>query len=656
MTKITIPIYLGNPNFSKEAALAELKRTGAYRVALCSARFIHETATDPDKKAFLKELIQYFRENGLEVGTWFGNTIGHGETLGVMSELSGGRATRYTQLRHLNGVELGGVFCPMDELLQQDLTELLRSLAECGPDVILLDDDFRLNNREQGLGCCCDRHMAVIREILGEDISVEELREKMFQDGKNKYRDAWIKAQGDSMRELSRVLRAAVDSVNPNVRLGYCASNDAYDYCGLSGYERAKILAGNTRPIVRTCGAPYWASNWRYHKRRFFLGEVVEFARLENGWLKAEGDVETMCEGDNYPRPRFECPAAYMECFDMILRADGTHDGILKYAVDFASKPDYEPGYVDMHVENEETYRQIARLFDDKTCVGFRPYVVAQTFENRHIDRNDPYQEEKIQYDMYCSSNRLATFNSLPVTYEDGAIQLVFGEHAKYIPVSALDNGAVIDITAAKFLMARGIDVGIERICPPNGMVKDEYYLAEQQYVSLDGSGIVFGYDAKDGIEPLSKYHLVNGDNIFSYEGSGEFIDGAFRYENARGQRFIVLPFDGDQVYDKRAWLDTYARRRMIIDNAEWLGKKPLDAYVNDNYLQLYIMVKKNETAMSVGLWNLYPDRIHNLKVHVATNSNEIEFLNCQGHRDGDCIVLDTPLYPYEFAAFEIQL
>jgi hypothetical protein len=40
----------------------------------------------------------------------------------------------------------------------------------------------------------------------------------------------------------------------------------------------------------------------------------------------------------------------------------------------------------------------------------------------------------------------------------------VFGEAAKYVDKNALKSGAIIDISAAKILMEKGIDVGIEKI------------------------------------------------------------------------------------------------------------------------------------------------------------------------------------------------
>lgn len=656
MYKVTVPLFLAHEHFDKEGALAQVKRMGAERVALAGCQLTHSVGKDPEIKAYLTSLIDFYHQNGLEVLVWTGNTLGHGDSLGALSIDNSERNRQYHFIRHLNGNELSGVFCPKDEHLKKDLASVVRALAECGPDAIILDDDFRLNNREQGLGCCCDLHMAVIRDILGEDIDVPTLRQKMFTGRQNKYRDAWSKAQGDSLRDLALHLRAAVNEVNPAVRLGWCNSSDSWDYSGIDVIERSVALAGDTRPLVRTCGAPYWAANWRYHKRRFFLGEVVEFTRLQNSWM-GDADIESISEGDTYPRPRTETPASYEECFDMMLRASGENDGILKFVLDCFGTPQYETGFVDHHVADRDKYATIERLFGDKKAVGYRPFVAAQTFPCRDIDLSDPDVEEKIQYDMYSPAMRFAVFNSLPTAYTPGGINICFGENGKHLPLEDLKYGSILDIEAARFLMERGVDVGIERIFELDDTVKNEYFPAEKEYAAVDGGlRVVKGYDANPGVRELSKFQLFAAANPADPRIGSPMVGGAFLYENADGQRFMVLPFEVDPVYDKTGWLDNYCRRRQLADYASWLNGTAPDVCVRGSHPQLYLMVKKNEKAMSVGLWNLYPDRIDRLRVQVATDSNEIEFVGCTGHREGREIVLDTPLYPYEFAAFEIQL
>lgn len=45
-------------------------------------------------------------------------------------------------------------------------------------------------------------------------------------------------------------------------------------------------------------------------------------------------NAEIVAEGDVYPRPRYHCPASYLELFDAFVRADGQCTGNMKYMLD----------------------------------------------------------------------------------------------------------------------------------------------------------------------------------------------------------------------------------------------------------------------------------------------------------------------------------
>lgn len=56
-------------------------------------------------------------------------------------------------------------------------------IAKCGVDLIMFDDDFRFGFRH-GMHCVCENHMSIIRSKLNENISVDEIRKKIFFGGK----------------------------------------------------------------------------------------------------------------------------------------------------------------------------------------------------------------------------------------------------------------------------------------------------------------------------------------------------------------------------------------------------------------------------------------------------------------------------------------
>ena len=636
MYKVTVPTIITNGHFDREKTLKEIKRCGAERIALALDRELDHAFSSEENLKLLKDLIQYFRENRLEVLVWLGETFGH----------DGGKPLSDMKYKNMRFIDKGDIkaFCPLDKTFAQDFCLWVKKVAECGADMIMLDDDFRLGYRD-GLGCCCPLHMKALEDELGEKIEERELKQKLFDGGANKYRSAWLKVQGESIKSFAQKLRNALDEVNPKARLGFCTSPGVWDAEGWDPIETAKIMAGDNKPFLRTMGAPYWATQWP----GYALGEIIEIERNQINRCRQSG-IEIFSEGDTYPRPRYECPASYLECFDTILRADGTSDGILKYMLDYVSDADYETGYIDAMVKNEPLYKEIEKSFSDKECVGVRPYNVVRLMENAEFDISRKNLLNELQDGAFYPSLKFAVINSLPVTYDKGYVNILFGENAKYISKEDLKFGNIIDIKAAEILIKRGIDVGAEKILTDaeyeqRGFtdLPSEYYLDEGVYTRLDAGVFVAEIKHKAGVRPVTKYRL--GTQIKS---------GAYEYENAEGMRFLVYPFDAAEAKKPAGWFGTYARKRQLLRSIEWLGKKPLDIYASGNYPNLYILSKKNNKALCAGLWNLFDDKIENAEIKITCKYKDIRFINCSGHKENDSVILDTVLYPYEFAGFEL--
>ena len=78
MYKITVPTVITNGHFDKEKTLSEIKRSGAQRIALAIERELDYAFSSPGNLKLLKELISYYKSNGLETVVWLGETLGHG--------------------------------------------------------------------------------------------------------------------------------------------------------------------------------------------------------------------------------------------------------------------------------------------------------------------------------------------------------------------------------------------------------------------------------------------------------------------------------------------------------------------------------------------------------------------------------------------------
>jgi len=631
---VSVPTVVDNGHFNREKTLAELKRAGAHRVALALTRDVDAAFSTPENLALLKELITYFENNGLETIVWLGETLGHAASGVKFYE-------QYGHIRHLDGKEIAS-FCPTDPVFTGDFVNWVKNTAKAGGKMIMLDDDFRLGYRG-GIGCACDRHMAMVAKNLGRPVTREEILEKAFSGGKNPVRDAWMKAQGDSLREFCRAMRKGLDEVNPKARLSYCTCLDSWDTSDTDPEELSKIMAGSTRPFIRLIGAPYWAADGF---RGITLGDVIEYQRNEKHWIK-DPDIEVFSEGDSYPRPRNMVPAAFLEGYDSALRADGTLDGILKYMLDYVSNADYETGYVDAMVEHLPLYEKIEGHFPKAKAVGVRPYNVLHLLKDAELDGSRPDLQTEIQNGIQAPSIHFAVRNSLPISYEENQPLILFGENARHVRKEELSHGAIVDYPAVKILLERGIDPGIvfekaggeEHTAASFTDVPSEYAIGEQTYFRLNGSVKTESYRLGEKGEVLTQYRV--GDQI---------KPGWAKTESRDGLRFVVVPFNMLDAAQDGGWMGGYAHRRILLSVLPWLKGEELDAVTLGNHPMLYEMVRKDRDSLAVGCWNFYQDKIKGLEIALKDGWNRVEFINCSGRLEGKKVIIDSVLYPFEFA------
>jgi hypothetical protein len=606
---------------NREAYLAEIKRFDAERVFLAIGSYQMDEEKRADVMSQLRENCRFFKENGLEVGAWFW-TFNVGET------------SDYTKMTTIDGHEVSSFACPTDERFVDFAADWVSEVAGCGVDIIMFDDDFRYGFQGNQPGCLCENHIAEIMCITGEEKTREELFDYIASGGKNEFRDAYLKANGDAFRNFAYRMREAVDSVDPLVRLGACACMTAWDIDGVDARELSYILAGETKPFVRLIGAPYWAAKRAWGTS---LGDVIEVERMESSWTK-DGNIEIMAEGDTYPRPRSLCPASYLECFDIAMRSSGCVDGILKYGIDYNSNIGYESGYALAHERHRELYREVSDMFDGKTALGVRMYEFSQKIADIVMPTavNDKIN---IQDMFFSKAGRTLAYNSISTVYEgDGICGIAFDENARKLPLSALKNGLIIDIAAAEILTGRGVDVGLESI---NGIIhiSSEHFIDDDNYIYADNA-TACDITVKSGAEVLSDARV-----------SGQTIPVSYRYENSNGERFLVLNIN---TRGSENLLKHYERSRQYADAVKWLSGTSLPAYCY-GHPALYTQVRQGEDgSLAVGLWNLHEDAIYDAMIELSDKYSKIRFVNCTGRLEDDRVYIDC-IHAFEFAGIEVK-
>ena len=652
MYKISIPMMNDSLNdWSRAEYLKQLRAAQIERVFLIPDVDARYGVIDDSLIESLRENLAWLEQNGIEGALWVGNTLGHG---GLMHEIPRMHDTdSFTPLVNFVGEEMSGTACPLNSTLQKNVTAVFRKLATVGAKMILIDDDFRLSEHSNGMTistefcCLCDLHMEKIQAILGEDITREELKSKAFVGKPNRYREAFLQAQGDSLRELAKLLRAAVDEVDPTIGLAICTCYCHWGVDGVTPLELTEIFQGKRAPLLRLHGAPYWATRRRNNKSLPFIFEI---GRMFAALCRGRG-IELMDEGDCYPRPRDYTPASYVELHDAVMRVNGTSHGNLKYMFDYGASPEYEAGYIYHHVHDLPALRQLEKIFSEGEQVGVRVQI-------------DPDLIRKIDCELtpandHCLLPRagaMLAMCGIPTTYEDeGMCHAVFGEHLYSISNDALDGGLILDAVSALLLSERGVDVGmvadedlrsfeegsvgtLANFSPINTVCER----GQERTPIRNGKGSFFSGRLSASVMPVL-YGIVNGKERTI----------AYRYENSEGQRFLVFTFNAETLEKNSDIYHGYLMQTTLRNGAEWVSRKLLPAVCIGNPY-LYLICKKQKDTLSVALFNCFADSILTPEIQLDEAYDEIEFINTSGLLEGSTVRLQA-LGAFSFAAFEVK-
>ena len=634
MFKISAPIMASTlKRENREKYVSLCREAGVHRVFLCTNSPIFPL--DP----LLGENIAYFKDAGFEVGIWT-DTVGHGVQLTHIE--SSEDTAKFRPIVNLLGNTVPYTNCPADPEFRAFIAKHIAKLASFGPDIVMLDDDFRMSARGGTELCCaCPKHMERICELLGESITVEELRPHVIGGKPNKYRDAWLKAQGEGLMQMAREIRDEVDKESPDVTVCICNTIALWNTDGLDVPALTRMLAGKNKPVTRLTGAPYWAAR----ATAYNLPATVEIARLFASFIENEG-FDTMSEGDTYPRPRQACPASYLEIFDAALRADGAYSGILKYMFDYTAGPDMETGYLKMHNDDREFFEFIEKIFAEGETCGVRVISLPHTMADADLDVS--YVSASMPRP---ADGTMISSCGIPTTYRgDGVCRSVFGENARKYELSELWRGTVLDCVSAHILTERGADVGIAS-CGATVTKRVSFLQTEAEGMkAFVSSGEI---RTPEAVELQSSAHV-----LMTYPEDGENRPLAYTYENARGERFLVFLFDGDSQFrvsekNPSRIFESYATQNTLLKALPWVARQPLPAYCEKNP-HLYMICKKADASLSVALFNCFADYVTNPVITLGESYSEIECFGCEAELDGNKVTLKSRLHGFDFAAFRV--
>jgi hypothetical protein len=594
---LSIPVKsrLLSTDAAREACLVELKRAHADRAFVFNsdARIVEEQ-WGPQIES-LAETVRYFARRGMETVVWIGETIGHGGSVEAYKDKNEeGIKLDFQPLVALDGTPQPCRFCPFDKRFRDLIANHVAAVAKCGARTMILDDDFRINETLESAACACPLHLARIREITGmKDLTREELDRAAFTGKDNALRRAFIQANGESMREFAQAVRDAVDEVDPMIRIGSCAPHSTYGIDGATSVEISRILAGEgNRPLLRGHGAPYWHGSW------MMLPSIFEIAR-NFGTISREEDpsIELLAECDAYPRPRYHCPASYLDLFDAAMRADGVHDGNLKYMIDYYSPPDYERGYIDMHLRDAAALDEISRVFGDGANLGVRIHSSSSCFNASDFALSPRTTDGPIPYAGFACA-----FAGVPTIYRgESSVHAAFGEDVRSLSESELGKPLLLDAVSALILSDMGVDCGISR---------DGEWRGINARFLVDGDKGIKALCSNANARVWTGMRAVGSGNnpVVMLEEDGA-TPLAYRYENARGQRFFVYLYDAMSLSRCSGMFRGYLAGDVLRRGIEFLAPDAFPMFTG--HPDVYVSaVKADDGAVSVLVCNCSADPV----------------------------------------------
>jgi len=287
-----VPAFLKDPEFNIAEIKRQAKEARLNKFALCLS-FHPEGTPAADKIPILcnhfRKVLEGLKGTGIELGILIQSTQGHGWNGKVPLTQE-----PWQQIIHYDG-EVSPRMCSLDPGFCAYVSEAVAECTRTGAAFLLVDDDFGPRYKE----CFCPRHVAMFNKMLGKNYTREEMQ-KMIDERPWNDPEVSVIAQGrfEIAMDYARLIRAAIDSVNPNIRCGLCTPWAGHNFVG----DSALILAGKTEPFIRINNAIYGMQN-----PLNFIGLMQQTHRVK---FQAPGVREFIDEADTFPQNYYSESAA----------------------------------------------------------------------------------------------------------------------------------------------------------------------------------------------------------------------------------------------------------------------------------------------------------------------------------------------------------
>lgn len=608
--------------------IKEQYENGVSSCALFSMTLVPEGNPPADKVGILCKKYKKFQDKlnsmGIKCGVLVQASVGHGWVLGDMFPYS-------THVNFCDGVATR-VVCPCDSGFKNYIYNVMRTIAMQNPECIMVDDDFRLI-WYKGEGCGCDLHMARFNKEAKTNLTRKELWDIVNGNGENKkkYTDIFIKTQMESLLETARIMRDAIDSVDPYLPASYCCCGNNAEFA----YEIASILAGKNNPItVRINNGNYTPEGARYFSR------VFQRAATQIAKLKGKVDV-ILAETDTCPQNRYSTGAMSLHTHYTGTILEGANGA--KHWITRMLSFEKESGiaYRKVLSKNLGFYERLAEITPTLKWRGCRIHTPSEP--------DFTYGRVKEEYDgwSYCVLERLG----LPMYFssEIGGITCLEGDIDVRLSddeiIKILSGPVILASDTAKKLICRGFGKYL-------GVSVREWNGKTPTTEKIHANNCKCKVQMKCmEIAPLSNDVSISSTvyNTIDNETYEPLFPGCTSYKNELGGTVIVFsgtPVAKFHITEAFSFL-THSRKLQMIELLKNTGELPV-YYPNDE--EVYFRCADMENGdVFCALFNIGLDPIENIELCCDFEAKGFEKLMPSGNteiinfkRDNNRYLLDT--------------
>ena len=239
----------------------------------------------------IKKAKKEFAEMGIStsLNPWF--ELGHIDRGRTLQE-----GQHFQTMVDRNGKQCALTACPLDNEWKKYYLDLMAYyVKETEPEVLWIEDDFRLHNHEplDWGGCWCPHHMEAYSKKLGKNETREEFVKALESKEPTSERKAWLDVSWETMDGLAKEIRDKVVSLGVKTKIGLMSSTpwmhamEARDWHKLHVdlSSEGTLIDRLHLPAYREAGAKeyYFDFNRISMVNRSFIGDDCEqYPELEN--------------------------------------------------------------------------------------------------------------------------------------------------------------------------------------------------------------------------------------------------------------------------------------------------------------------------------------------------------------------------------------